>query len=53
MTARKSNYDVNLGRDLLWELGIQLDFQNKLIVLQDINLPMKPIDCKNVNLFHN
>ena len=34
------------GRDLLRELGIQLDFQNNFRGWQDINLPMKPMDCK-------
>ena len=43
---QKSNYDVIFGRDLLHELGIQLDCQNKFKAQQDINIPMKPINCK-------
>ena len=31
---------------MLRELGIQIDFQNNSIRWDDINLPMKPIDCK-------
>ena len=46
MTTKKSNYDVIFGRDLLRELGIQLDFQNNFIGWKDNNPPMKPIDCK-------
>ena len=45
VTTKKNNYDVILGRDLLRELGIQLDLQNNFIGWQDINLPVKPIDC--------
>ena len=46
MSTKNSNYDVIFDRDLLWELGIQLDFQNNFIGWQDINLPIKPMDCK-------
>ena len=41
VTAKKSNYDVIFGRDLLRDLGIQLDFQNNFIGWKDIILPMK------------
>ena len=44
--SQKSNYDVIFGRDLLRKLEIQLDFQNNFIGWKDVNLPMKPIDCK-------
>ena len=46
VTTRKSNYDVIFGKVLLQGLGIQLDFQNNIIEWQDINLHMKPLDCK-------
>ena len=46
MAAKKSSHDVIFGRDRLQELGIQLDFQNNLIVWPGINLSLKPIDCK-------
>ena len=46
VTTKKSNCDTIIGRELLRDLGIQLDFQNNIIRLQDINLSMKPIDCK-------
>ena len=44
--TKKCVYEVIVGRNLLWELGIQLDFQNNFIGWKDINFPMKPIDCK-------
>ena len=44
--TKKFNYNIIFGRDKLWKLGIQLDFQNDFIVWQDINFPMKPIDYK-------
>ena len=46
MTTKKSNRNVIFGRDLLRELGIQIDFQNNFIGWQDINLLMEPIHCK-------
>ena len=46
VTTKISNYNVIVGQNLLWELGIQLDFQNNAIRWQGFNLPMKPIDCK-------
>ena len=48
VTSKKSNYDVIFDTDFLLELGIQLNFQNSFIGLQDINIPMKPIDCKMI-----
>ena len=46
VTTKKNNHNLIFGRDLLQELGIQLDFQNNFIGWKDINLPMKPIDYK-------
>ena len=53
VTTKKSNYDVIFGRDLLRELGIQLDLQNNFTRWQDISLPMKAIDCKMRTHFTN
>ena len=44
--TKKVKKKIVIVRDLLWELGFQLDFQNNFIGWQDINLHMKPIDCK-------
>ena len=46
IASKTNNYDVIFGRDLLRELGILLDFQNYFIGWQDINLSVKPMDCK-------
>ena len=46
MTNKISNYDVIFGRDLLWELGIQIDFKNNFIQWQDINIPMTPLNYR-------
>ena len=53
VTTKKTYYDVIFGRDLLRELGIQLDFQINFIGWQAINLPMKPIDSKMRTHFTN
>ena len=37
VTSPKSNYDVNFGRNLLREVGINLDFQNNYIGNQNTN----------------
>ena len=52
VTTKKCNYNVVIGRDLLQELGTQLDFQNNFIGWKDTNIPMKLIDYKE-NSFHN
>ena len=31
VTTKKSNYNIMFGADLLWWLGIQLDFQHNYI----------------------
>ena len=45
VTKEKSNYDLIIGRDVLRELGITLDFSNNTTNWQDITIPMKPINC--------
>ena len=46
VTSQKSNYDVIFGRDLLRELGINLDFQNNSFIWKETEIPMKSINCK-------
>ena len=46
VTTKKYNCDVIFGRNLLQELGIQLDFQNNFIGWKDINLSIKLVKCK-------
>ena len=45
VTKEKSNYDLIIGRDVLRELGITLDFSNNTTNWQDVTIPMKPINC--------
>ena len=42
VTSPKVNYNVIFGRDLLRELGINLDFQ----LWKETKIPMKSIHCK-------
>ena len=46
ITSQKSNYNVNFGRDLLWELKIYLDFQNNFVGWKETKIPMKSMNYK-------
>ena len=46
VTSQKSNYDVKFDRDLLQELGINLDFQNNFVRWKETKLSMKLIIAK-------
>ena len=46
VTSQKSNYHVIFGWDLLQELGINLDFQNKFVGWEESKISMKSINCK-------
>ena len=46
ITSQKSNYDVIFSQALLWELGINLDFQNNLVGWKETKIPIKSINCK-------
>ena len=46
VTSQKSNYDAIFGRDLLRELGINLDFQNNFVIWKETKIPMKSSNCK-------
>ena len=39
------NYDLILGRDVLHELGIVFNFENKTVTWQKVSIPMKLPDC--------
>ena len=45
VTKQESNYDLILGRDILRELGIKLDFSNNKIILEHSEISMKPLNC--------
>ena len=42
VTNQKSNYDLIIGRDILRDLGIELDFSNNATNWNKIRVPMKP-----------
>ena len=44
VTPMTMNYDAILGRDVLEELGMQIDFSNCTIVWDEVTVPMKNID---------
>ena len=44
--AKKVIINVIFGRDLQWEIGINLDFQNKYVRCKETKMPMKSIHCK-------
>ena len=41
VTKQNMSYDLIIGRDLLRELGIVLDFKNNTIQWDDVEMPMK------------
>ena len=41
ITIKTSYYNIIFGRNLLWEIGIELDFQNNIIRWKDIIIPIK------------
>ena len=45
-TDKLLNYDLILGRDILHELGIIFNFQNKLIMWKEVSISMKPPNCE-------
>ena len=44
VTKQKSKYDLILGREILRELGITLNFNNNTINWSDTSIPMKPVE---------
>ena len=44
LTNRQSNYKIILGRDVLNELGVILDFKRRVIIWNDFEAQMKPFE---------
>ena len=42
---QKLNYDIIIGRDLMRELGIKLDFERHRTRWLDVSIPMKRTEC--------
>ena len=51
MTNKLLNYDLILVSDILHELGIIFDFQNKTITWQEVSISMKPPNCTAKEFF--
>ena len=52
VTQHLGQYDMILGRDLLKELGIIIDFANETVTWDEVSAPMKPEDAKEEQHFH-
>ena len=52
VTNQNSSYDLIIGRDLISELGIILNFQNLTIAWENSVCGMKPIDCTHDINYH-
>ena len=46
ITRQKNNYNIIFEKDLLQEVGINLDFQNYFVGWKETKIPMKSINCK-------
>jgi len=51
LTDNLLNYDLILGRDILHELGIIFNFENKTITWQEVSISMKPPNCTAKEFF--
>ena len=51
LTDKLLNYDLILGRDILHELGIIFNFENKTITWQGVSISMKPPNCTAKEFF--
>ena len=51
VTKNESNNDIIIGRNVLRELGIIVDFANHKIIWEEIEIPMKPLDCRKIEHF--
>ena len=46
------NYDINIGQDLLHELGIDIIFSTKTMRWNEVEVDMKKNTCMKEDLFH-
>ena len=52
VTKNESNCDIiMIGRNVLRELGIILDFANNKTIWEETEIPMKPLDCRKIEHF--
>ena len=51
LTNKLLNYNLILGRDILHELGINFNFENKTITWQEVSISMKAPKCTAKEFF--
>ena len=51
VTGQRSNYDMIIGRDVLSELGINLNFKDMTVQWDTAIIPMKDIDATEENTY--
>ena len=51
LEGNQSNYDMIIGRDIIKELGIDINFSKETMVWEEAQVPMKPIDCSKKEHF--
>ena len=51
LTGKLLNYNLILGRDILHELGMIFNFDDKTITWQEVSISMKPPNCRAKEIF--
>ena len=51
MKDKLLNYNVHLGEDILHELGIVFNSENKTVTWQEVSILIKPPDCTAKEFF--
>ena len=52
VTSQNTNYDLIMGRDLLQELGIKIDFSDNTVTWDHAVIPMKNFDATFEDAYH-
>ena len=52
VTKQKMSYDLIIGRDLMTELGIKIDFETNSVQWNDVVVPMKSVDATFATSYH-
>ena len=52
VTENTSTYDMIMGRDMLKELGIQINFGADSVTWDDVTIPMKTINARIETVYH-
>ena len=52
VTENTSNYDMIMGRDLLGQLGIQINFSTNSVTWDKVSIPIKPFNARIETEYH-